>query len=157
MKRLQNTHKIAVLLTALLCPVSLFAVGISDIDDLFIGVWSPFGSNWEKSVPVCVTGEASETAYRIRASSLNNPAQFKLNNNIGDNVRYRVFWYTGDALERRERLRPDRESRRAYRFSTGSSCSSSNATLSVRISNRDIRRAVPAIYDDTLLITLSPI
>lgn len=146
------------LAVALLCPISLSAGSIGDIDDLYVGIWSPFGRNWEKTVPICVTGDVGETAYRVRASSLNNASRFTADNTIADKVRYQVYWHTGSAFKQRERLRPDRESRRTYNYNFDSGClSTPSAKLRVKINNRDINRAVPAIYSDTLLITISPI
>lgn len=133
------------------------AGGVIVNDDLYLGIWTPIASRWETRVPVCIWSE-DESAYRISVSGASVGRRFMLNNDIGDQVWYRVYWHTGKNYKKRERLRPTIPSRRAYAFSPERNCTDGfNAQIRVRVSKRQIDRAPPGIYNDTLLLILSPL
>lgn len=145
-----------VLLTCLLAPVAL--AGIVLKEDMFLGVWSPLVSKWERRVPVCVWNEDGVTLYRVTATGLAPGAQFAMTNDIGGEVGYRVFWHTGKKLRLRERLRANTVSRKVFQFDNTRQCRSGpNAQLRIRANKRDIDSAIPGIYSDTLLLLLSPL
>lgn len=136
----------------------VIAAGISIEDDLFIGVWSPFSSRWETEAPVCVWGDVAGEMFRVTATGLASDVNFVLSNRIGDGIDYRVFWYANRRSSRREELSSGVPSRNAIIGEQLRDCAQgANARIRVRIRRRDIDRAVPGIYDDTLLVVLSPL
>ena len=135
--------------------LTVTASSVSVEGDLFLGVWSPMQSRWESRVPVCVSGEASQSPYRIVAFG-QNPSQFALTNELDDPVRYKVFWHSGKNYKRRDRLTPSVPSRRAY-GDTGNCHSRPTGYIRVDLNKRDIDNAIPAVYQDTLVIMLSPL
>jgi hypothetical protein len=144
------------LLTCLLVPDAL--AGLTLKEDMFLGVWSPLVSKWERRVPVCVWNEDGVTLYRVTATGLAPGANFAMTNDIGDEVGYRVFWHTGKKLRQRERLRANTVSRKVFQFDNTRQCRSGpNAQLRIRANKRDIDSAIPGIYNDTLLLVLSPL
>jgi len=133
---------------------SVLAGGISIVDDLFIGVWSPFGTRWEAEAGVCIQGDES---FRVYASSIGGNA-FALRDGGLSEVPYQVFWHPDDEPGDGERLEPDAPSRSAIVGASVVDCGGgSNARIRVRIGRLAIERAAPGIYGDTLLLTLSPL
>lgn len=128
------------------------------LDDLFLGVWSPFTSKWEASIPVCVWTESSDTLYKVTATGLLPGNRYYLTNDIGDQVSYSVFWHFGTNVNSKEKLRSGVLSRRNYVFSENKQCTDGpSAQISVKLNKNQINRAPPGIYDDTLLLMFSPI
>ena len=83
---------------------------------------------------------------------------FSLENEAGGGVAYRLFLHRGNANGQgpREELRAGRPSRHTITGDGTFRCGGgSNARVRVRIGRRDIERAPPGIYRDTLLLTLS--
>lgn len=131
---------------------------IEPIDDLFVGVWSPFAARWEKTVPVCIWSDTDETSYRVIASGIQSGNKFLLSNEVGDNIPYKVFWHTGANFNRRERLYPNRPSKRTYTYNNSEKCGGvASAQLRVRVVKKKLNAAPAAIYQDTILIMLSPL
>ncbi len=133
----------------------VLSAGVSVSGDLFLGVWSPQQSQWESRVPVCVSEDADDAPYRVVATG-DHASVFALANELGDQVGYRVFWHTGNNYNRRERLRPSSPSRWSYTDS-GNCDVQPTAYIRVRLEKRDIDQAIPAIYQDTLVVMLSPL
>jgi len=149
-----------VILSLLMCcllswPLAVTAGGVSVEGDLFLGVWSPQQSRWESTVPVCITGDSSQSLFRVVASG-DNANVFALSNDLEDQVRYKVFWHTGKNYKRREALAPATPSRKAYAGS-GQCRKQPTGYLRVRLNRKDIENAIPAIYQDNLVLMLSPL
>ena len=131
--------------------------------DLFLGVWSPQRTRFVASVPVCVSRSPDEVqgAYRLTVSSAtgNVPGEdFVLLNGVGDAVPYRVRWFADGPDGPAERLRPGVASRRSYPYRTPTECLEGRAaSLEARVRARDVARAPAGVYDDTLVLTVSPI
>ncbi len=127
-------------------------------DELFIGVWSPFRARWETKVPVCVWNEDGKTLYQVSATGSNGNTDFRLSNDVNNTIQYRVFWHTGRAFNRRERLQPNILSRSSYPFSTSAQCvDGPSALIRVRLNRRAVDTAPPGIYNDQLVLTISPL
>ena len=144
-------------LSAMLCS-SASAGGIAILDDLFAGVWSPFGTRWQAEAPVCLWDESGQGSYHVTASGGSAGDAFRLDAGSGDGVRYRVFWQRRDVPGRghREELFPGVLSSRPVQGSLAPLCGGeANARVRVEIDRRDIDRASPGIYADTLTLTLS--
>ena len=153
-RRHASTTLLGLLLAPLLCAPTLGS-GISVDDDLFIGVWSPFGKRWEAEAGVCVWGEG---VFRVIASSVELGNVFALSDSGGGEVPYRVFWRRRDAPGRGQELDPGVPSRRSISGDARFDCAGAvNARIRVKVERRDIDRAPPGIYDDTLMLTLSPL
>ena len=147
--------RVAAVLIGIALAGSVTAGGISILDDLDVGVWSPFGTRWEAESAVCVTGDG---AFRVTAASLDRPDRFVLDNGVGDEVPYQVFWRNRDAPGRGEGLSPGSPSRKAVSGDARTGCGGgANARIRIRVDRRAIDRAPPGIYGDTLLLTLSPL
>ncbi len=112
-------------------------------------------SRWESRVPVCVSSDASQSPYRLVAFG-QNPSQFALTNELDDQVRYKVLWHTGKNYQRRDHLAPSVPSSRVY-GNAGNCQSKPTGYIRVRLNKQDIDKAIPAIYQDTLVIMLSPL
>lgn len=131
---------------------------VEPIDDLFVGVWSPFAARWEKTVPVCIWSDSDDTSYRVIVSGIQPGNKFLLTNDVGDTIPYKVFWHTGSNFKRRERLYPNRASKRSYSYKTSEKCGGvPSSQLRVRIVKKKLNAAPAAIYQDTILVMLSPL
>ncbi|MBX2885302.1 MAG: hypothetical protein KTR32_35435 [Granulosicoccus sp.] len=131
--------------------------GVIVEEDLFVGVWSPHARRWVKEVPVCIWSEDADR-FRVIATGLSPGQRFAVSNGMGDLVRYNVSLRSGRRFRSRETLRQNIPSRRVYRSSTNELCiDGENARVRVVVNKRQIDRAVPAIYTDTLLLVLSPL
>jgi len=145
-----------VLLTLMISRVAVGGITVND--NLFLGVWSPLINKWEKTIPICVWSEDGDTLYRVTASGLASGTQYAMTNDIGGQVRYRVFWHSGRRFKQRERLRSNIVSQGVFNFDLSRQCNSGpNAQLRVRVNKRDIDTAIPGIYNDTLILMLSPL
>lgn len=150
----RRARALVALLGLSLCSSTLGG-GISVGDDLFIGVWSPFGKRWEAEASVCIWGE---DVFRVIASSVELGNVFALSDSGGARVPYRVFWRRRDAPGRGQELDPGVPSRRSIAGDARFECAGGvNARIRVKVERRDIDRAPPGIYDDTLMLTLSPL
>lgn len=133
----------------------VLAAGVSVGDELFIGVWSPFGSRWEAEADVCIWGDG---AFRVIAASVERGDTFALSNGAGDRVAYRVFWRRRDAPGRGQELEATVPSQHSVagdpRFECGGQA---NSRIRVRVDSGEIDRAPPGIYGDTLMLMLSPL
>jgi hypothetical protein len=126
--------------------------------DLFVGVWTPSRNRWEASTSVCVVNRDAGGSYRIRVSGTNDGTRFVLKESSGNTINYRLLWRRSGTRGQRERLTPGVASRRVYTYADETGCQRSQApSLSVRINDRALDRALPGIYTDTLLITIEPI
>ena len=131
------------------------AGGLTIADDLFVGVWSPFGSRWEAESGICVTGDG---AFRVTATSVERGDRFALGNGAGDEVPYVLFFRHRDRPGRGASLSPGIPSKKAVSGHPTADCAGgANARVRVRIDRRAIDDAPPGIYADTLLLTLSPL
>ena len=131
------------------------AGGLTIVDDLFVGVWSPFGSRWEAESSVCVTGDGS---FRVVATSVERGDRFALGNGAGDEVPYALFFRHRDRPGRGASLSPGVPSKKAVSGHPVTGCAGgANARVRVRVDRRAIDDAPPGIYADTLLLTLSPL
>ncbi len=131
------------------------AAGVTIDGDLFLGVWSPMQSRWESRVPVCVSGDSDQAPYRVLAAGAHSE-NFAMANELGDQVRYNVFWHTGKNYQQREALKTSVASRKVYVEQGGCQIQPSGY-IRVRLNKRDIDNAIPAIYQDTLVVMLSPL
>lgn len=145
---------LSTLFLLLLWSLTVTASSVSVGGDLFLGVWSPLQSRWESRVPVCVATDASQSPYRIVAFG-QNPSQFALSNELDDHVRYTVIWHTGKNYTRADRLASLVPSK-AY-GDAGNCQSRPTGYIRVQLNKRDIDNAIPAVYQDTLLVMLSPL
>ena len=144
-------------LSAVLCSTAS-AGGIAILDDLFAGVWSPFRTRWQAEAAVCLWDESGQGSYHVTASGASAGDTFRLTAGTGDSVRYRVFWQRRDIPGQglREELSPGVLSSRPVPGSLAPLCGGeANARVRVEIDRRDIDRASPGIYADTLTLTLS--
>ena len=131
------------------------AGGLTIIDELFVGIWSPFGSRWEASSSVCISGDGP---FRVIATSAEREERFALDNGAGDEVPYQTFWRHRDRPGRGQALQPGIPSRKASSGHPAADCGGgANARVTVRVDRRAIDNAPPGVYDDTLLLTLSPL
>lgn len=152
-----STHCCALLFIWLVSTIS-HAGGIEPIDDLFVGVWSPFVSRWEKTVPVCIWSDTDNTSYRVIANGIQPGHKYLLTNEVGDTIPYKIFWGTGTNFKRRERLYPNQPSKRTYTYDHQEKCGGRpNSQIRVRIAKKKLDAAPAAIYQDTILIMLSPL
>ena len=135
--------------------LAVTANSVSIEDDLFLGVWSPMQTRWESKVPVCVEADTVQSPYRVVAAG-RNPNTFALTNNIADQVRYNVFWHTGKHYKRRDELSPSVPSKRAYP-NNGDCRSRPTGYIQVSLNRQDIDSAIPGVYQDTLVLMLSPL
>ena len=150
--------RLIVLLTIASLAGGVWANGASIKDDLFVGVWSPFRSKWETDVPVCVWSEDGNNLYQVSAGGTVTSTDFRLSNDVNDTIEYRVFWHTGRGFNRRERLQPNILSRKNYRFSDTAQCiDGPSARIRVRLNRRAVNAAPPGIYNDQLVLTISPL
>lgn len=134
------------------------AGGIAIKDDLFVGVWSPFGSRWEAEAPVCIWGDAAGESYRVIATGLSSDTDFELSSDSDERITYRVLWFPRAGRNRRDRLAPGVPSRSSIVADSSPECTGgANSSIRVTIPRRQINRAPPGIYDDTLLVILSPL
>lgn len=139
------------------CPGSLLAEN-KFLDDLFLGVWSPFTAKWETSIPVCVWTETADSLYKVTVTGQQPGTQYFVTNDVGDKATYRVFWYFGQNLKQKERLRSGVLSRRNFPFSDNRLCTNGpSARITVRLNKKQISEAPPGIYNDTLLLMFSPL
>jgi len=133
------------------------AYGLSVEEDLYLGVWSPYASTWQTEIPICIWSEEGDF-FRITASGLAPGRKFSLTNNLQQTVPYKVFLLDGKRFRRRERLRQNVPSRRIYPSAESRFCHRGyTARVRVKLNKKQIDRAVPAIYSDTLLLILSPL
>lgn len=128
-------------------------------DDFDFGSWSPFLTRWQKSVPVCVwDSTGSQTIFRVQAAGLVSNVRFRLANDIGDRVPYRLHWRGGSNTNGRERLVPNMASRRVYRINDTSRCASGpTGLLQLTINTRALARVPTGIYSDTIVLIISPL
>ncbi len=106
-------------------------------------------------MPVCISNDTDQSLYRVLATG-NHANNFALANELGDQVRYRVFWHTGNNFRQREALEASVASRRVY--NRRGDCQIEPAGyIRVRLNKQDIDNAIPAIYQDTLVVMLSPL
>ncbi len=131
---------------------------IEPIDDLFVGVWTPFAARWEKTVPVCIWDNQADTVYRVIVNGIQSGNKFLLSNEVGDTIPYKVFWETGKKFKHREQLYPNQRSKRSYSYDQNEKCGGmSSSQLRVRIVKKKLNSAPAAIYQDTILLMLSPL
>lgn len=125
-------------------------------DDFYLGVWSPYARSWQKDVPICIWSEDGDR-FRIVATGLSPGQRFSVANGLGDLVRYNVTVRSGRRFRAREQLRQNIPSRRVYPSSKTEFCTDGeSARVRVVVNKRQIDRALPAIYTDTLLLVISP-
>ena len=141
---------------------SVLSAGQIELEkDIFLGVWSPFASKWETKTPLCVWTQDTETSFRITASGSNSSSVFVLNSGdgaAGEEVRYEVSWRASPGRGRREKLSAGLSSKGTYPYSNDVQCGGGfNGEITVRLVKKDIDRASPGIYNDALLLMLSPI
>jgi len=150
--------RLIVVLTIALVSCGVWANGASIKDDLFVGVWSPFRTKWEADVPVCVWSEDGNALYQVSASGSATSADFHLSNDVSDLIQYRVYWHSGRTFKKRERLQVNIPSRKNYTFSDSAQCTDGpSARIRVRLNQRAVNEAPPGIYNDRLLLTISPL
>lgn len=128
--------------------------------DLLLGIWSQQRTRFVANVPACVYTEdgAAGGAYRITVSGGASGTRFAMANDVGDTIPYRLRWYGSRGTSRREELSPGVPSRRAYAFRERAACLDGNVPeLEAQARTRDVSRAPPGVYRDTLLLTVSPI
>lgn len=154
---LKLREKCALIVLVLLCGFSVVAdEGVVVNDDLFVGVWHPSARRWQKEVPICIWSENGDR-FRIIATGLSPGQNFSVSNDLGNLVRYNVILRSGQRFRGRERLRQNTPSRRVYRSSATEQCvNGESARIQVVINKRQIDRAIPSVYSDTLLLVLSP-
>lgn len=143
---------------------TLDAASVRIDEDLFLGVWSPQLTRWQKTIPVCISQSADATGgattYRVTVSSVNGPTNngFALLNSIGDPVAYRVRWFRSGSKGQGEALQPGVPSRRSYAYASDPACLGDDPPgLEAIVQRRTIDRAPPGIYADTLLVTIAPL
>jgi len=144
-------------LSLLLCgPV--FAGGIILKNDLFVGVWSPFGTRWEAKTPVCIWSEKPGESFRITASGQYPGTGFRLLSDSEDTVGYGVLWYPNTANSNGTRLRSGLSSSSSIVADSNVECGGgANSSIYIRVFRRQIESAAPGVYGDTLLVVLSPV
>jgi len=144
-------------LSLLLCgPV--FASGIILRNDLFVGVWSPFGTRWEAKTPVCIWSEQPGESFRITASGQYPGTGFRLLSDSEDSVGYGVRWFPNTVGRNGTRLRSGLSSSSSIVADSNVECGGgANSSIRIRVFRKQIERAAPGIYGDTLLVVLSPL
>lgn len=140
------------LAVAALVPTTVPADSIRIENELFIGVWSPFGRRWQAQAAVCVRSE-NRSPFRVIATPGDGGGEFALDAGGGATIPYRVLWRVrgGDGAER---LSPAVPSRQVIRGVDDTDC---RGSVRVRVARRDIEAAPPGIYGGTLVLTLAPL
>jgi len=149
-------------LCALLSCASIYSVSANQVqitEDFNFGSWSPFLTRWQKTVPVCVwNSSGGESIFRVLASGLVSNTKFRLGNDIGDKVAYRLHWRDGSNTNSREKLFPYIESSSVYRGNDSSRCASGpTGFLQLTINSNALNKAPTGIYSDTIVLTISPL
>lgn len=158
--RIRAKPLFTVLAGSVLLSTALTAVaGIHASGDLFVGVWNPSQTRWEATTSVCVWNEAGDGgAYRVRVDGSNDNDSYALADSSGSMIDYRLRWVRSGPRGQRERLEPGKSSRGVYTFADEPGCHADTApSLSVRINDRALDRALPGIYTDTLFVTIEPL
>ena len=128
--------------------------------DLLLGVWSQQRTRFIANVPACVYTDdgASAGGYRVSVSGGVAADRFAMSNGVGDTIPFRVRWYGSRSLSPREELSPGALSRRVYRFGDRARCAAGDGPgLEAQARTRDVARAAPGVYRDTLTVLISPI
>lgn len=137
---------------------SALAGGLEFVRNLHLGSWSPFAAYWEGRSPVCAWTESEEIGFRIIALNQNNSNSFRLTNDIGDQVRFRLFWQDFNNPQSGEQLIAGRPSRKSYAFNSGNGCGiSPNYLTRMRVDRADFDNVTPGVYESTVVLMLSPI
>lgn len=125
---------------------------------LHMGSWSPFASQWDSVSRVCASSDGSSEFYHVTASSLSASADFELINEIGDSVAYSVYWRNDVASAPWQQLIFDVSSTLPYAYADSAQCiGGPSAEIRVEVDKAEIDAAMPGVYSDTLLLTLSPL
>ena len=134
------------------------AGGLDFVRHFNLGAWSPFAAYWEGRSPVCAWTENEEIGFRIVALDQNNSNTFHLTNDVGDRVRFSLFWQDFNNPLSGEQLVAGRPSRHAYSFNTGNGCGiSPNYLTRMRVDRADFDNVMPGVYEGAVLLMLSPI
>lgn len=134
----------------------LQANGMSVERALSLGSWSPFASQWEALSTVCAWSADPHEYYHITASSLAMVGQFALTSDTDEVVSYKVFWRSHQRIVEWEQLKFETPSVVVYKYASSSQCiRGPRAELRIELDKADIDAAMPGLYSDTLLLTLS--
>lgn len=149
-------------LCAVLSSISIYSASANQVlitEDFNFGSWSPFLTRWQKTVPVCVwNSSGGENIFRVHASGLVSNSKFRLDNEVGDKVAYRLHWRDGSNTTRREKLFPNIESSGVYRGNDSSRCASGpTGLLQLTINSNALNKAPTGVYSDTIVLTISPL
>lgn len=136
----------------------LQADGLSVDSELDLGTWSPFVSQWQSESTVCAWSDSSNDFYNVTASSLAAGSDFELTNDIGDSVAFSVYWRSSENSPVWENLLFGVLSSDTYAFASAAQCiGGPTAEVRVEIDKAEIDAALPGVYSDTLLLTVSPL
>lgn len=129
------------------------AVQITGLDDVDLGTWSGSG-RLEAFEFACVY--SSNFTYRVTATSANGQgALFRLKNQNGDMVPYRVDWR--DTFYRQRQLRHNQTSVLFFALTFLRTCGGgSNTRIRIRIAEADLGNAPSGNYADTLTLLIQP-
>ena len=135
----------------------LHADGLNVDSELNLGTWSPFVSQWQSVSTVCAWSDSSND-YNVTASSLAAGSDFELINDIGDSVAFSVYWRSSENSVVWENLLFGVLSNDSYAYASAAQCiGGPTAEVRIEIDKADIDAAMPGIYSDTLLLTLTPL
>ena len=128
-------------------------------DDFDLGIWSPFMSRVQKSIPVCIwNSDEVFTTFNVTITSGAGGNSLRMSNDIGDVIDYRVHWLSGNRFRQPERLTAGLPSRRTYTSNATARCSNGpTAMLRITVNVPQLNEAPPGIYTDTLQLTVSPL
>lgn len=128
-------------------------------EDFDFGVWSPFLSRWQKSVPVCIwDADGSQSLFRVEATGLVSNRLFRLQNDIGERVAYRLHWGGSSNTSQREKLSPNIPTNRVYQSSDTHRCATGpSGMLRLTINPKALANAPPGLYSDTIILTITPL
>lgn len=144
---------------ALSCAV-IYSASASEVavtEDFDFGIWSPFSERWQKSVPVCVwDSSGADLLFTVQATGLASNQQFGLQNSMGNLIPYRLHWLDESNSRLRSSLSPNQPSTNIYRGDDLSRCESGpTGILQMTLDTKALTEAMPGIYTDTIVLTIS--